>query len=106
MQPLFSEDVVWHVPGKNAIARTYRGRREVLHHFERRRDQAGQSLRFAERRVLVADDLVLHFADGLAEIEGKVCRWETVGVYRVVGNAVKECWLVPSDQALFDQVWT
>jgi ketosteroid isomerase-like protein len=103
--PLLSEDIVWHVPGDNAIAGTYRGRSEVLGYFQRRREQAGRSLRFVERRVLVADDLVLHFAGGAAELDGQRREWETVGVYRVAGNAVVECWLVPSDQALFDQVW-
>ena len=103
--PLLGEDVIWHVPGNNAIAGTYRGREEVLGYFHRRRDQAGRSLRFVERRVLVADDLVLHFTGGSADVGGQQREWETVGVYRVEGQVVGECWLVPSDQALFDQVW-
>ncbi len=103
--PLLAEDVVWHVPGDNAIAGRYRGRHEVLRYFERRRDQAGRSLRFAERRVLVADDLVLHFAGGSGELNGQRREWETVGIYRVVGHVVAECWLVPSNQALFDEAW-
>ena len=103
--PLLSEDVVWHIPGDNAIAGNYRGRGEVLGYFQRRREQAGRSLRFTERRVLVADDLVLHFAGGAAELKGEPREWETVGVYRVAVDAIAECWLVPSDQALFDQVW-
>ena len=88
---MLSEDIVWHVPGENAIAGTYRGRSEVLAYFQRRRQQAGRSLRFAERRVLVADDLVLHFAGGTAELDVQRREWETVGVYRVAGNAVVEC---------------
>ena len=91
--PLLSEDIVWHVPGDNAIAGTYRGRSEVLSYFQRRREQAGRSLRFVERRVVVADDLVLHFAGVAAELDGQRREWETVGVYRVAG--VLECWLVP-----------
>ncbi len=104
--PLLAEDVMWHVPGDNAIAGTYRGRAEVLRYFERRRQHAKGSLQFVERRVLVADDLVLHFAGGVAELDGLTREWETIGVYRVTRDAVAECWLVPVDQALFDHAWS
>jgi hypothetical protein len=30
----------------------------------------------------------------------------TVGVFRIAGSKIAECWLVPFDQYLFDELWS
>ena len=34
---VFADDIVWHVPGKSAIAGDYRGRDQVMEYVRRRR---------------------------------------------------------------------
>jgi hypothetical protein len=31
---------------------------------------------------------------------------EGVGVFRIAGGKIAECWLVPFDQYLFDELWS
>jgi ketosteroid isomerase-like protein len=106
LEALLSEDVVWRVPGRNAIAGEYRGRRAVLDYFTRRRRMSGDSLRVTVHRVLADDEVVMQLAGGRAELGGVVREWETVGVFRIAGGRIAECWLVPFDQRAFDEAWS
>jgi ketosteroid isomerase-like protein len=51
-------------------------------------------------------DRVVQLADGAALRDGRELRWETVGVFRVADGRIAECWLVPFDQASFDEIWS
>ena len=44
--------------------------------------------------------------DGTATINGADRSWSTVGLYRVKADRIAECWLLPLDQADFDDIWT
>jgi ketosteroid isomerase-like protein len=105
VRALLAEDVVWHVPGRSAIAGDYRGWHDVRDYFARRRDKAQGTLRIEIRRTLAADDVVMQLAGGRAELGGKAHEWETVGVYRIVDGKIAECWLLPFDQYAFDEIW-
>ena len=103
---LLTDDIAWHVPGRNAIAGDYRGVDEVLGYFARRRDLARGSFRVEIRHTLADDELVMQLAGGRAEIDGEQREWETVGVYRITDGLIAECWLVPFDQHAFDEIWS
>lgn len=49
---------------------------------------------------------VVQLAGGRASREGREVRWETVGVFWVADGRIAECWLVPFDQAAFDEIWS
>jgi uncharacterized protein len=102
---LLAADVVWVVPGRNAIAGTYRGRDEVMAYFARRRDQASKSFRMHPGEVLVGHDHIAVLTDGTATIGGREHRWSTVGLYRVRDGRIASCHLLPLDPAAFDEVW-
>ena len=102
---MLADDIVWHVPGRNAIAGDYRGHDEVLGYFAKRRDHADASLRITVHRVLADDEFVLQLAGGSARVGGRTREWETVGVFRVGDGKLAECWLVPFDQNAFDEIW-
>jgi ketosteroid isomerase-like protein len=103
---LMTEDIAWHVPGRNAIAGDYRGREAVLDYFARRRDFARGSFRVRIRHTLADDELVVQLAGGRAEIGGETREWETAGVYRIRDGRIAECWLLPFDQLQFDEIWS
>jgi hypothetical protein len=60
-----------------------------------------------QRELLVGEGE--HFAaltDGSAVIAGRRREWSTIGVYRLRGARLAECWLVPFAQAEFDSIWS
>jgi ketosteroid isomerase-like protein len=107
LRALLADDIVWVVPGSNAIAGEYRGVDEVMAYFARRRDLAARSFRMHPGDLLTGDgDRVAVLTDGTATIGGVERRWSTVGLYRLRGEHVAACWLLPLDQAAFDAIWS
>jgi ketosteroid isomerase-like protein len=107
VRELLTEDIVWHVPGRNAIAGEYRGVDEVIDYFSRRRDLAQKSFRMHPGELLVgSEEHVASLTDGTAVIDGRERRWSTIGLYRLEGDRIAECWLLPLDPAAFDEIWS
>ena len=78
----------------------------VLDYFARRRDLADRTFRMHPGDVLVGqDDHVAVMTDGTATIDGVERRWSTVGLYRLRGERICACWLLPLDAAAFDAIW-
>lgn len=99
-------DVIWHVPGRSAIAGDHRGRDAVMDYFDRRRALAGGAMTIVAGERLVTGDVVIQRADGEIERDGERLRWRTVGVYRLDGQCVAEAWLIPLELTAFDEIWT
>ena len=100
MRAMLAEDVVWHAPGRSAIAGDHRGRGDVLRYLARRRELARATLRIEVRGVIAdAEGAVI-----LAGDEGERLAWGTVGVFRVADGKIAECWGIPNDQDAFDRV--
>lgn len=106
LERILVPDVVWTVPGDNAIAGAYRGREEVFAYFRRRRDIARGSFRMIRRDVLTGEgSRVAALTDGVATIGGTERTWSTVGLYDVDGGRIAACWLLPLDPDAFDAIW-
>jgi ketosteroid isomerase-like protein len=106
VRTMLSEDVVWHVPGRSAIAGDYRGRDQVLRYFVTRRDLARATFRIVVRGVLADDERAVILAGGRVQRDGESSAWETVGVFRIVNEKIAECWVLPYDQYSFDEIWS
>ena len=107
LRAILTEDVRWHVPGRNAIAGTHEGIDAVLEYFARRGELAAQSFRMYPGDLLVGNgDRVAALTDGRATIAGEEHRWSTVGLYRIEAARVAEVWLLPLDPEHFDRIWT
>ena len=104
--PMLAEDVVWHVPGRSAIAGDHRGREEVLRYFARRRELARATFRIDVRGVIADGERAVILAGGEVEHEGERLAWGTVGVFRVADAKIAECWVIPNDQDAFDRIWS
>jgi ketosteroid isomerase-like protein len=105
LQGMLTDDVVWHVPGRSAIAGTYRGHDQVIAYFKRRREIADHTFRVTPREMLANPHHVVHLADGEATINGQVRRWRTIGLFAISDARIAECWLLPFDQYEFDDIW-
>jgi 2'-5' RNA ligase len=100
-----TDDVVWHVPGRSRISGEHRGADAVLSYFEARRTMTDQTFRVTVHGSSLVDDRVVQLAGGRAVRGGREVSWETVGVFRVQGDRIAECWLVPFDLYEFDKIW-
>jgi hypothetical protein len=95
------------VPGRNAIAGDYHGIEAVLDYFTRRRELADRTFRMHPGEVLVGDgEHIAALTDGTATIGGLERRWSTVGRYRIRGERICACWLLPLDADAFDAIWS
>lgn len=106
LRELLTDDIVWTVPGRNAIAGRYEGIQQVMAYFERRRELASRSFQMHTREILAGDgDHVAALTDGRATLGGLERRWSTVGLYRVRDGRIAACWLLPLDAEEFDRIW-
>ncbi|HEU5157272.1 MAG TPA: hotdog domain-containing protein [Streptosporangiaceae bacterium] len=104
---LLAPDVVWQVPGDNAIAGDYHGIDAVMRYFARRRDLADRTFRMTGRQILCGDDgWIGAVTDGFAVIDGQEATWSTVGLYQVRDGRIAACRLLPFDAGAFDAIWT
>ncbi|MEN3280264.1 MAG: hypothetical protein V7607_1404 [Solirubrobacteraceae bacterium] len=107
LRALLTDDVVWVVPGTNAIAGDHRGVDEVMSYFARRRELAARTFRMHPGDLLTGEgDRVAVLTDGSATIGGVERRWSTVGLYRLRDGRVAACWLLPLEPEAFDAIWS
>lgn len=102
---VFADDIVWHVPGKNAIAGEYRGKDEVMDYVRRRRALADDTFEVTVEDVLANDEHGFVIASGSATRDGKRKEWRAHGLYRFDEGRIAECWVLPEDQDAFDAIW-
>jgi hypothetical protein len=58
------------------------------------------------REMVAMGEFVFQLVGGCLEQDGQSPEWETAGVLRVGDGQILECWLVPLDKHLFDEVWS
>lgn len=103
---MLTDDIVWRVPGENAIAGIYTGIDAVMEYFARRRDLAARTFRMHPGELLVGDgEHAAMLTDGTALLHGVEQSWSTVGLYRFRDDRIAACWLIPLDPARFDRIW-
>jgi ketosteroid isomerase-like protein len=106
LRELLTNDIVWRVPGENAIAGVYTGIDAVMEYFGRRRDIAAGTFQLHPGEVLVGDgEHAAVLTDGTAVLHGDDQSWSTLGLYRFRDDRIAACWLLPLDPGLFDRIW-
>ena len=106
LRGLLADEIAWHVPGRSPIAGHYHGHQEVLGYFTARRAHAKATFRVQPRAILADDQQAVQLADGQMERDGQLRTWQTIGVFRIADGRIAECWLLPFDQYLFDELWS
>jgi ketosteroid isomerase-like protein len=102
---VFARDVVWHVPGRNAIAGEYRGVDQVIEYVRRRRELAEGTFEITVHDVLANDEHGLVIATGRATRGGNAFQWRAHGLHRFRDGLIAECWVLPENQYEFDKIW-
>ncbi|MFN2543020.1 MAG: nuclear transport factor 2 family protein [Actinomycetota bacterium] len=106
IRQLFTEDIVFHVPGRSPLAGDYRGQDEVFGFFGKLVELTGGTFKI-ERHAVLADDAhgaVLTTVTGSRD--GKTLSQNAVDIFHFAGDRVKECWALDSDQYAGDEFFS
>jgi hypothetical protein len=72
----------------------------------RRRELADDTFEITVDDVLANDEHGLVIASGRVSRRAKVWEWRAHGLYRFEFGKIAECWVLPEDQQLFDEIWS
>lgn len=103
---ILADDVVWHVPGKSAIAGEYRGVDRVMEYVRRRRELVDGAFEITVLDVFANDEHGFVMATGRATRGGQTFEWRAHGLYRFRDGRIAECWVLPESQYEFDRIWS
>jgi ketosteroid isomerase-like protein len=100
---IFTDDIVYHIPGRNPLSGTYVGKDEVFSLFRRDRTVSFES----ELHDVIANDT---HAVALTFVNARVgdIRYSdlTVHVVHVEDGRISEAWFFPGDQFAADELWS
>ena len=106
LRDLFSQDVVFHIPGDSQISGDFRGQDEVFAFFGKLVELSGGTFRL-ERHAVLADDehgTVMHTIT--AERDGKTLSQKGVDIHHISGGKVTEFWGFTEDTVAANQFWS
>jgi ketosteroid isomerase-like protein len=105
LNELFADDIVWHAPGRNLLAGTYRGKEEVFATFQKVAELTGGTFKLDIHGVLADDEHAVVLARATGEREGKTLDDNSVQVFHIKDGKVTEQWLHPGDAYASDDFW-
>jgi ketosteroid isomerase-like protein len=105
LRELFAEDAVWLVGGRSVVARTYRGRREIIRFLGTlpKLTDGTYSSRLIDVLASGERAAVLYRATGRRE--GRDLDIDQVLLFTLRDGVVTEVVALPSDQHAFDAFW-
>ena len=98
-----AEDVVIHVPGRNPLSGTHRGRGEVLTRLFQAWEEAFGSLQIRIHDVLSSGDHVVLLSDRTAKRDGLAVDMRAASIYHVREGRIAEAWLMEWDPYALDE---
>lgn len=102
----FDEGIVWHVPGRSALAGDYHGHQGVMEFFGKLVEMTGGSFRLELHDVLATDDHVVALVRGTAERNGTARTSNNAHVWHVSDGKATEFWGLSEDPYGDDEFWS
>jgi len=99
---IFARDVVYLVPGANALSGRYVGPDAVMGYFGRLMALTGGSYDISDMLWLACDDHIALSTRNHASIKGRSLEWDEVIVFHFVDGLKKRIDLFQADQAAVD----
>jgi len=105
LDELFADDIVWHVPGRNQLSGTYRGKQEVFGNFMKLAELTGGSFKLDIHTILADDEHAVVLVTATGEHDGKTLSDNSVQIFHIKDGKVTEQWLHPGDPYASDEFW-
>jgi uncharacterized protein len=102
---LFTDDIKWHVPGRNQLSGDYNGKEEVGGFFMKLMELSGGTFQVEVHDVLANDEHGVGMAILRAEKDGKTLNENDVHVWHVRDGKFSEFWSHLFDTYAFDDFW-
>ena len=106
LNEFFSDDIVWHTPGRNDLSGTFRGKDEVFANLGNVMELTGGTFKLDIHTILANDDHAVTLLRATAQRQGKALDDNTVQVFHIKDGKVTESWLHPSDAYASDEFWS
>ena len=102
----YSDDVVFHYPGRNPLSGEYRGKDQVLELLGRVMQLTKGSFRPDVHDILASDQHVAALVTVRAERDGVPVEWKSVDLFHIRDGKLSEHWVHEVDQDLVDEFWS
>jgi ketosteroid isomerase-like protein len=99
----FTDDVVFHIAGRNALSGEHRGKQVVLTRLFQAWEEAFGGLEIRIHDVLANDDHVVVLSDRRASRDDRVLEMRAATVYHVREGKIAEAWLFEWDPYSIDE---
>jgi uncharacterized protein len=99
----FTDDVVFHIPGRNALSGDYRGKSEVMHRLFQAWEEAFFGLEIKVHDVLADAEHVVMLSDRTAVRGNRTCQMRAASIYHVRDGKIAEAWLMEWDPYAIDE---
>ena len=106
IRDLWSEDIVWHVPGNNLLAGEHRGRDAVFAAVAKLAQLSGGTLSVELHDVLANDEHAVALIRPTGSRQGKQLNKPEIHVYHISNGKVTEWWSFFQDQRATDEFWS
>lgn len=94
----FADDIVWHVPGRSAVAGDYHGPDGVMGFFGKLMEVTGGTFALELHDIMGTDDHVVALLKSTAERDGRSLSADVVHVWHVRDGKATEFWALAVDQ--------
>ena len=103
LNELFTDDIVWHVPGTGIMSGDYKGKEEVFAMFGKLVQETGGKFKIEIHDVLANDEHSVCINTVSGERNGKRFETRSVDVFHPTSDGkVKEYWSCSEDQSSID----
>lgn len=106
LRGLFTDDIVWHSPGKGPLAGDYRGIDQVFGLFAKVVELSGGTYRNDLHDVLANDEHAVALVTARGERAGKTLDSLQSHVFHLTDGKVTEVWLEAGDLYANDEFWS
>ena len=99
----FTDDVVFHIAGRNALSGDHRGKTAVMTRLFQAWEEAFGGLQIMVHDVVANDEHVVVLSDRRARRDDRTLDMRAAGVYHVRAGRIAEAWLFEWDPYTIDE---
>jgi ketosteroid isomerase-like protein len=106
LRELFTEDVVWHVPGDNQISGDYVGQDATFGYFGKLMELSDGTFKANLHEILASDGHAVGLHRDTAQRNGKSLDTDEALIFHMRNGKVYEAWEAYPDHGAFDAFWS
>lgn len=106
MAAVLSDDISWHVAGRNEVCGDYQGRAEVFGFFRQLAERSGGTFQLDVHDLMASDDHVVALVRERVSRAGRSLDSNGVHVWHVAEGRAVEFWGITYDRYGADELWS